>query len=269
MSRQHIATSDLGHLKLAFEHEGRVARLTLNAPKANVIDTNMMSSLRQALSVFESQSRLRAIVLDAEGPHFSFGASIEEHLPDVIASTLQQLHALLRLLQRTPAPTIAVVHGRCLGGGLELALACDLILAEEGASLACPEIQLGVFAPAASVFLPLRMGGGHAARGLLTGNVWSATQALTVGLVDRVSARGAREDTLQQWLATDFLPRSAVGLKHAARASRWLKISALDNALPALERIYLDELSKELDGFEGLHAFLEKRSPRWHDERSG
>jgi cyclohexa-1,5-dienecarbonyl-CoA hydratase len=260
--------SDLGKLKLLFEHDGRVARLVLNAPRANVIDADMMASLQHALAQLESRTRLRAIVLGAEGPHFSFGASIEEHLPEAIEATLKRLHALLHRFQSAPAPTVAVVQGRCLGGGLELALACDLILAEEDAVLACPEIQLGVFAPAASALLPLRVAGGHATRSLLTGSEWDTNDALAVGLVDRTAPEGERENTLQEWLSKDFLPRSAAGLKHAALASRWQKVEALENVLPRLERAYLSELGADPDGFEGIRAFLEKRSPQWQDERS-
>lgn len=268
MTPEPEMAADLGQLKLMFEHDGRVARLVLNAPRANVIDANMMASLQQALVQLESRTRLRAIVLGAEGPHFSFGASIEEHLPEAIEATLRRLHALLHRLQSAPAPTIAAVRGRCLGGGLELALACDLILAEEDAVLACPEIQLGVFAPAASALLPLRVPGGHATRSVLSGSAWDTADAVAVGLVDRATPRGKLEETLQEWLSNDFLPRSAAGLKHAARASRWRKLEVLENVLPVLERVYLRELGADPDGFEGIRAFLEKRPPLWHDERS-
>ncbi len=267
MSRESTTLSDLGHLKLNFEHEGRVARLTLNAPRANVIDLDMMSSLRHAFTLLETRARLRAVVLDAAGPHFSFGASIAEHLPEHVETTLQQLHDLLRLLQKAVAPTIAVVQGRCLGGGLELALACDLILADENAVLACPEIQLGVFAPAASTLLPLRIGSGRAAQSLLTGAEWKGSDALGIGLIDRAAPEGTLESVLQAWLEHDFLPRSAAGLKHAAHANRWQKTQALDDVLPQLERMYVDKLTREPDGFEGIRAFIEKRQPRWHDER--
>ncbi len=267
MSQEQILESDLDRLKLSFEHDGRVARLLLNAPRANVIDTTMIAALEQALTKLESRTELRAIVLGAAGPHFSYGASVEEHLPDAIGSTLMQLHTLLRRFQHTPAPTIAAVHGRCLGGGLELALACDLILMQQGAVLACPEIQLGVFAPAASVLLPLRIAGGHATRSLLTGSEWHADDAIAAGLADRL-APDDLENALQDWLSHDFLPRSPAGLKHAARAARVPKIHALEHTLPKLEHAYLEDLCIERDGFEGIRAFVEKRQPRWHDERS-
>ena len=260
--------TELEKLRLGFEHGGRVARLVLNAPPANIVDSRMLASLRHALTLLESRARLRCIVVSATGPHFSYGASVEEHLPDSIEDTLTQLHALLRLLLRAPAPTLAVVRGRCLGGGLELVLACDLILAEEGTTLSCPEIQLGVFAPAASALLPLRIAGGHASRSLLTAAAWSADDALAAGLVDRTCAAGECETVLQDWLSRDFLPRSPAGLKLAAHASRWRKLQALETALPTFERMYLEDLAMDTDGFEGIRAFQEKRRPQWHDDGS-
>src|SRR5208337_480613 len=108
-----------------------------------------------------------------------------------------------------PAPTIAAVRGQCLGGGLELALACDLVLAEETAQLGCPEIQLGVFPPAASALLPVRIGAGPAARLVLSGASVKGTDAAAIGLVNRTTAPGQLEAALADWLAAEFLPRSA------------------------------------------------------------
>ncbi|UCE01365.1 MAG: enoyl-CoA hydratase/isomerase family protein [Candidatus Latescibacterota bacterium] len=250
---------------LRFEHGGAVARVELAAPKANIVDATMMTALEQTLDTIESTPGVKVVVLSAEGPHFSFGASVEEHLPDAIEGTLAKLHALLRRMHTLPAPTLAVVQGQCLGGGLEVVLACDLILAARGAKLACPEIKLGVFAPAASALLPVRIGAGPATRLLLTGASWSADQAMASGLVDRVAPDEELEATLQQWLRDDFLPRSAVGLRHAARAARRGRLRALEAELPSLEKTYLEELMAEPDGVEGVRAFLEKREPKWQE----
>jgi cyclohexa-1,5-dienecarbonyl-CoA hydratase len=242
-----------------------VAHLILAAPKANIVDRTMLDDLNHHLDDVEQHAGLRAVVLRAEGPHFSFGASIEEHLPDAIAATLRHLHATIRRLHELPAPTIAVVQGQCLGGGLELVLACDLVLAEEGAVFACPEIQLGVFAPAASTLLPWRVRGGDATHLLLTGGRWSAEVAVQKGLVDRLVPKGQHETGLQQWLDDDFAPRSAVGLRCASQAARRLRKEALERDLHELEHLYLDTLMASPDGVEGIQAFLEKRTPTWRE----
>jgi cyclohexa-1,5-dienecarbonyl-CoA hydratase len=169
----------------------------------------------------------------------------------------------LRRIAQASAPTIAAVNGQCLGGGLELALACDLILAEETAQLGCPEIQLGVFPPAASALLPIRIGAGPAATLVLRGACVTGTAAAAIGLVNRTAAPDQLEAVLACWLAAEFLPRSAAALHYAARAVRRPLVRALEEDLPAIELMYLQELMGESNAVEGIRAFLEKRPPRW------
>jgi cyclohexa-1,5-dienecarbonyl-CoA hydratase len=247
---------------LEFLHGGRVARLTLRAPKANILDAEMIAALDEAIRRVELRTDLHAIVVTSEGPHFSFGASVQEHLPDQIAVTLGALHGVLRRLLAAPAPTIAAVRGQCLGGGFELALGCDLIIAHKDASLGCPEIKLGVFPPAASVLLPARIGAARAAALTLTGVSLTAADAAAAGLVARV-ADGDLDVALDAWLAESFLPRSAAGLRFAATAVRQGVARAVEDMLPRAERIYLEGLMREPDAVEGIRAFLEKREPRW------
>ncbi|MFQ5525141.1 MAG: enoyl-CoA hydratase/isomerase family protein [Thermoanaerobaculia bacterium] len=248
---------------LAFEAEGRVARLRLAAPKANILDRAMIADLNRACDALVGRKNLVAIVLEAEGPNFSYGASVEEHLPGEIDKVLSELHALLGRLLELPAPTIAAIRGSCLGGGLELVLACDLLLAEEGARLGQPEIKLAVFPPAASALLPARIGAGPAAELILTGSTWSGTKAAELGLVARTTADGTLDEALAAWLADEFLDRSPAALAQAVRATRRTLRRAVEEDLPQLERQYIDELMVEPDAVEGIRAFLEKRPPRW------
>jgi cyclohexa-1,5-dienecarbonyl-CoA hydratase len=250
-------------VKLEFEHEGQVARVTLAAPKANIIDCPMMVALESAFNQLAERRALKAVVITGDGPNFSFGASVQEHLPEQISETLTRLHRLIRQVSEAPAPTIAAVRGQCLGGGLELALSCDLILAEETAQLGCPEIQLGVFPPKACALLPVRIGSGAAANLVLTGARIDGSTAVAIGLVNRTAASGKLEAALTNWLATEFLPRSACALRCAARAVRRPLVHALEQDLSVLERMYLSDLLKEPDAVEGIRAFLEKRPPRW------
>jgi cyclohexa-1,5-dienecarbonyl-CoA hydratase len=250
-------------VKLAFEHGGQVARVNLAAPKANILDRVMMSELAGALDQVESRRNLKAIVLTAAGPHFSYGASVEEHLPEQIGGTLAQLHGLLRRMAALPAPTLAAVRGQCLGGGFELVLACDLILAEETAQFGSPEIKLAVFPPAATALLPVRLGAAAAGALVLTGASWSGKAAAEFGLVARTAPAGELDAALARWLEQDFLPRSAAALRHAVRAARRPVQRALAEELPELERLYLEELMAEPDAVEGIRSFLEKRPPRW------
>jgi cyclohexa-1,5-dienecarbonyl-CoA hydratase len=254
---------NLQKARLKLQHGGQVANVCLAAPKANILDRAMMADLQKIFADSSPGCDLKAIIVTADGPNFSFGASVPEHLPDQIAGTLTQLRELLVLMVRAPAPTIAAVRGQCLGGGFELVLACDLIVAEETAQFGSPEIKLGVFPPAASALLPLRMGCGCAAKLVLTGESCTGAAAAKMGLVSRIAAAGELEAQLEKWMEEDFLPRSAVALRYAARAIRLPILSALEKDLPLLEKMYLEELMAEPDAVEGIRAFIEKRPAVW------
>lgn len=252
-----------GSLKLSVEHDGQVARVALAAPKANIVDQAMMTALAAAFGDLRNRPQLKVMILTAEGPHFSFGASVQEHLPEHVRTMLQQFSRLLGQMLELPAVTVAAVHGQCLGGGFELALACDFIVAEEGAAFACPEIKLAVFPPAAAVLLPARIGVSRAAELVLTGSAWSAAQAAAAGLIVQTAPQGQLEATIEAWIRDHFLARSPAALRYGVRAARLLVQRALREDLPQLERMYLDELMAESDAVEGLRAFMEKREPHW------
>jgi cyclohexa-1,5-dienecarbonyl-CoA hydratase len=256
-----MKTEEKIHLELT--NHGAVACVTLAAPKANILDHKMMLALVEAFGQLNSCSGVKAVLLRSEGPHFSFGASIEEHLPEHIARTLVQLRELLHSVALAPAPVIAAVRGQCLGGGFELALACDLIIAEETAQFGLPEIKLGVFPPAGAALLPVKIGASRAAEMVLTGASWTAAEAKSAGLVHRVVTPGGLDAEVEKWLACDFLPRSGIALRFAAQASRRPLLHALTHDLPALEELYLNGLMNEADALEGLVAFIEKRQPKW------
>jgi len=268
--RPVIKDMDLKNITLRFTHHDRVAQVTLAAPKANILDRRMIAELHAAFSRCDGLSAergLNAVVLGADGPNFSFGSSIQEHRREHIADSLAALDALLRRVTETPAPVIAAVRGQCLGGGFELVLACDLIIAEETAQFGCPEIKLGVFAPAASALLPVRTSQAVASKLLLTGESITGLEAARQGLVARVVKADLKvdlEDELDRWLEADFLPRSPSSLGYACRAARLGVQRALAEDLPRIEKLYLDELMSTADATEGIDAFLEKRPPRWH-----
>ncbi len=152
-----------------YQHERQVVRLTLNAPKGNVLDTEMMGQLQATLASLAVEPQVKLIVFTGSGDHFSFGASVPEHTKELAPQMLKQFHGLFRALVRLAIPTGALVSGQCLGGGLELALGCNFLFVDKSARLGQPEIKLGVFAPPASVIMPLRIGQTRADNLLLTG----------------------------------------------------------------------------------------------------
>jgi len=171
-------------IKVWFEHEGGLLRLRLARPKANIIDAEMIKALSLALDNRLASARLSAVLLDAEGPHFSFGASVEEHMPKHCAGMLASLHGLLKQMLDCPVPILVAIQGQCLGGGLEVACGGNLLFAHPEARLGQPEIKLGVFAPAASCLLPERIGAAQAQDLLWSGRSVDGIEAHRIGLVN-------------------------------------------------------------------------------------
>ena len=174
-------------LKAVLERDGALLRLTLARPKANIVDASMIAALSGALARHEADRAIRGVLLDAEGSHFSFGASVDEHLPASCRTMLAALHGLVMAMIEFPAPILVAVRGQCLGGGLEVAMAGSMIFAAPDAQLGQPEMKLGVFAPAASVLLPYRVNAAVAEDLLLSGRSVGAAEAREIGLVHAVA----------------------------------------------------------------------------------
>src|ERR1019366_10086945 len=151
--------------------------LRLDRPKANLVDAAMIAALDQVLAEHIGNDQLGAVILDAEGPHFSFGASVEEHLPGQCDAMLAGLHRLVLRMVESPVPLLVVVRGQCLGGGLEVALAGHLMFVAPEAALGQPEMKLGVFAPAASCLLPELIGPVRSLDLLVSGRSITGAQA--------------------------------------------------------------------------------------------
>jgi cyclohexa-1,5-dienecarbonyl-CoA hydratase len=250
-----------GPVKVWHERDGALLRLRLARPKANLCDAQMIGALHAALDAHCDAPGLRGVLLDAEGAHFSFGASVEEHLADRCAAMLASLHALVLALAAFPVPVLVAVRGQCLGGGLEIALAGGPIFAAPEAAFGQPEIKLGVFAPAASCLLPWRVNAAVAEDLLCTGRSIGGAQALALGLVQQLAddPEAAALAHFDEHLA----PRSAAALACALAAVRAPRLRELRERLAEVERLYLDRLMKTRDANEGLAAFLAKRAPVW------
>jgi cyclohexa-1,5-dienecarbonyl-CoA hydratase len=248
-------------LGVSLEHDGKLLRLRLARPKANVLDAAMIAALDAALKSHLERNGLIGVLIDAEGPNFSFGASVEEHLPGSCAAMLGSFHSLLLRMIEYPVPVLVAVRGQCLGGGLELALAGTLIFAAPDAKFGQPEIKLGVIAPAASCLLPERIGRAQAEDMLLSGRSVSAEEAVAFGFVTTISDEP--EAAALAWFERHLADRSGAALRHAVRAARADFIERMRVRIPRVEALYLEELMSTRDAVEGLGAFLAKRPARW------
>lgn len=248
-------------LKDWVEADGALLRLRLARPKANLVDAGMIAALDGAFLAYRSQTQLRGVLLDAEGPHFSFGASVEEHLPARCAAMLASLHALILTMLEFPVPILVAVRGQCLGGGLEVALAGGSIFAASDAQFGQPEMKLGVFAPAASVLLPYRVNQPAAEDLLFSGRSIGSEEALRIGLVQAVF--DDPEIAALAYFEQHLADKSAASLACALAAARGGMLRDVRHRLAEVEKIYLDRLMQTRDANEGLVAFLAKRKPHW------
>ncbi len=241
--------------------DGKGLKVVLNAPKANILDGQMMGEINALLEGLAERPELKLVAFRGEGKHFSFGASVPEHVKDKAPAMLEGFHAMFLRMIDLGIPTAAAVSGQCLGGGMELATFCSRVVAHPGAALGQPEIQLAVLPPVASLILPLRCGQGAADDLVLTGRSVSGEQALAMGLVDELADDPAA--ALEAWAAEHLGPKSATALRHAQMTSRWHFNQVVSGQLKEVEQFYVKELMETHDANEGISAFIEKRTPNF------
>jgi cyclohexa-1,5-dienecarbonyl-CoA hydratase len=241
--------------------DGR-ATVTWERPPVNVFDTALLDELTRALQREEVQGA-HVVVLRGAGRGWSGGLSVEDHLKPRVAAMFEAFHRALSTLWNLPAPTIAQVHGNCLGGGLELLMACDLAVASDRAIFGQPEIRLGVFAPFGAASYAHLLGSRTTAELLFLGAPFSAARAASAGILNRAVPEeelGASVALMAQTFCSHRKETLRL-LKRVLRSSTADPWPQVDLA----ERTYLEELMARADSEEGLRAFLEKRTPVWAD----
>jgi cyclohexa-1,5-dienecarbonyl-CoA hydratase len=253
-----------GPVRVESMEDGAYWHVTLGGSKGNIIDKAMTDALMDVFFKAKATKDLKAICLEGEGKHFSFGASVQEHLPDQVEDMLTSFHNLFRVMLDSSVVVLAAVKGQCLGGALEIVSFCHRIFASNDAKLGQPEIVLGVLAPVASMILTDRIGRANAEDLCLTGRVISAEEARDMGLVDAIDEDPS--ETALAWAKDNLLKHSAVSLRYAVKASRVRLGAQLTHELAEIERIYLQELMSTHDATEGITSFLEKRKPVWKNE---
>lgn len=236
-------------------------RITLNDPPLHILDIAMLEELRDALRRVTADRHV--LIIDAAGEKaFSAGASVQDHLGDRVAKMLAAFHDCFRILARLDLVTVALVKGAALGGGCELALGCDFILASDRARFGQPEINLGVFPPVAAYQLSHQVAPRKGLELLLTGDPIDASEAARIGLINAVFAAADFDAAAEEWLKKLYR-QSASSIRFAKKAFRLAQAADFEERLASVERLYLEELMKSGDANEGLVAFVEKRKPVW------
>ena len=261
LSEGVAASGTADPVDLAFD--GHRATITLRRPPLNILTIGMLDALRSRAQEADRRD-VRVLVLRGEGKAFSAGVDVAEHTEGKVGEMVRAFHGALEALLAFPAPTVAVIHGPCLGGGLELALACDLAYAAEAATFGQPEVDVGVFPPFAVAVLPRLVGERRAREITLLGRRFNAAEAKAWGLLNDCFADTEFPAAVERVIASLAAHSGAVS-RVTKRAHVLARTLSFDQAWVAIDRLYVNELMHLQDAREGLAAFLAKRKPEWRD----
>jgi len=251
-------------IKVEYKYDDTVAKIILDDGKANILDSIMMNELTGLIASFKDKKDIKLITFEGAGNNFSYGASVAEHTKKRAAEMLESFHKMFLTIISLHIPTMAKISGQCLGGGFELPLVCNFIFADKSAKIGQPEILLGVFAPPASIMLPLKIGNARADELLITGKIISAEQGKALGLINEVyDDKESMELEVDKWINTNICDKSASSLRFAVKTARASFNYFMQKNLPYFKELYVNELMETEDANEGINSFLEKRKPVW------
>jgi cyclohexa-1,5-dienecarbonyl-CoA hydratase len=254
----------MGYENIKVSEEDGLGMIVLARPKVNVLNIAMMKEINQALDGFKGNDDIKAVVFSAEGKFFSAGVDVGEHMGDSCTEMIEVFHGMFRKMDDLEVPTVALCKGSALGGGCELAIYCDFVLASEKAKFGQPEIQVGVFPPIAALEFPRIMHLRKALELIITGDTIPAQEAKELGLANHVYPLDSFDEEAAKFLGK--LKNLSTPVIKLAKKATYAGAFIRKGALEAIEKIYLEELMKTEDANEGLKAFLEKRKPEWKNK---
>ncbi|MFQ5798549.1 MAG: enoyl-CoA hydratase/isomerase family protein [Bacteroidota bacterium] len=241
---------------------GEAASLVLNRSPLNIMNIAMLEEINAALEELQKLPNAKVFLIKAKGKAFSAGVDVADHTAEKIEDMMRELHRMFELLHGFRLPTIAVVDGPALGGGCELALFCDLVIASARATFGQPEVKVGVFPPIATAILPRLVGRNRTLDLLMSGETISAAEAERIGMINK---KFPVEDFAKH--VSEFVGKltvhSKVVLEMTKRAVDGGLYRPCMEAMQRGEELYMREMMNTEDAHEGLKAFLEKRQPVW------
>jgi cyclohexa-1,5-dienecarbonyl-CoA hydratase len=247
---------------LKISKDDQVARITLDRPKHNVLDIPMMMELNSELEKIAADKDLKCVVITGEGKSFCAGVEVGDHKPDNVDMMVATFNRIFELINMIDIPVIAAVNGACLGGGMELAIACDIVMASEKAIFGQPEIKLGFFPPYAALRLPELVGVAKAVEIVTTGRNYSAQESKDLGFVTQVAPveafAEAVENTVQQ-----ITMASPLIIRLNKRAVKRHIGTSFFQGVDLVSNYFLKTLMKTEDTLEGIASFEERRKPVW------
>jgi cyclohexa-1,5-dienecarbonyl-CoA hydratase len=255
--------SDLKFLKV--DKSAGIARLTLARPKHNVFHIAMMQELIAELEKLKVDPDLKCVAISGEGPSWCAGVEVADHKPDQVDAMIATFNRMLELIEGQEVPTIAAVHGGCLGGGMEAAIACDIIVAAKSAVFGQPEIKLGFFPPYAAIRLPQLVGPAKAIEICTTGKRYTAEDAKNLGFIAYCVEDGRLVETVDG-LVKEIQYASPLIIRLNKRAVKQHVGLSFPAALKGVSDLFLNTLMKTADTLEGIASFEEKRKPVWKNK---
>jgi cyclohexa-1,5-dienecarbonyl-CoA hydratase len=244
---------------------GGVARIALARPKHNVLNIEMMRELIAGLEKLKADREIKCMVISGEGPSWCAGVEVSDHKPEQVDAMIATFNRMLELIEGQEVPTIAAVHGACLGGGMEAAIACDIIVAAKSAVFGQPEIKLGFFPPYAAIRLPQLVGPAKAIEICTTGKRYMAEDALAMGFINYCVEDGRLAETTET-LVKEIQSCSPLIIRLNKRAVKQHLGLAFPAALKGVSDLFLNTLMKTADTLEGIGSFEEKRKPVWKNK---
>jgi len=252
----------MGYETIIFEKEDNIATITFNRPDArNAVNNQVRAEFTAAVGEVETDAEIKVMILTGNGKAFASGVDIKEFNQ----TTPYHAHNLYRLgerVEKLPKPVIAAVNGFCLGGGNEIALGCDIIIASERAKFGQPELNIGIIpGGGATQRLPRMIGVCRAKELIFTSDIITAEEAFKLGMINRV----VPEDQLMpaaKEIAKKIATKSPAALKLAKQAINYGMQTSLESGLKYEYELYSLSLSLE-DKLEGVNAFIEKRAPKF------
>ncbi len=250
---------------IKIEQDNQVVRITLDRPKHNVLNIPMMNELNAQLEKIASDNELKCVVITGEGRSFCAGVEVSDHKPDNVEEMIAVFNRIFELINMIDIPVIAAVNGACLGGGMELAIACDIVIASKKAILGQPEIKLGFFPPYAALRLPELVGAAKAIEIITTGKNYSAQESKDLGFVSQVASeddfKEAVENTIKQ-----ITMASPLILRLNKRSVKRHVGTGFSKGIDLVSDYFLNTLMKTEDTLEGIACFEEKRKPVWKNK---
>jgi cyclohexa-1,5-dienecarbonyl-CoA hydratase len=255
--------TELTHLK--FEKADGVARITLNRPKFNMMNIEMMNELNGRLEVLCKDEGLKCVVIRAEGKHFCTGVEVADHKPEKVNAMIATFNRIFEMTEQLEVPIIAIVQGYCLGGGMELAIAADVIVAAKSANFGQPEIKVGFFPPYAAIRLPQLVGPAKAIEICTTGKFYGAEEARCMGMIGYAVEDDQLEGAAEK-IITEIQQNSPLIIRLNKRAVKQHLGMGFKQSLEGVSDFFLNTLMKTEDTLEGISSYEEKRKPVWKNK---